>query len=139
MCCVPCRSRVSYSQDRHLFHVLISAGITYLCMADEAFGRRAPFSYLDEVRSRFLGMYGAAAASALAYAYNTEFSRILQQQADYFSSGAGAAATDPLARASKEMADVKTAMVENIDAVLDRGEKIELLVDKARPGRRADM
>lgn len=29
------RSRVSYSQDRHLFHIVVHSGITFLCMADE--------------------------------------------------------------------------------------------------------
>lgn len=31
---VPC-SRVSYSQERHLFHIVVRDGITFLCMADE--------------------------------------------------------------------------------------------------------
>ena len=29
-----CR-RVSYAQERHLFHVLVTKGFTFLCMADE--------------------------------------------------------------------------------------------------------
>ena len=29
------RSRVSYSQERHLFHIVVRDGITFLCMADE--------------------------------------------------------------------------------------------------------
>ncbi len=120
-------SRVSYSQDRHLFHVVCAAGIVYLCMADEAFGRRIPFAFLEEVRDRFGAAYGGGATTALAYAYNTEFSRVLHQQMDYFSSNPAA---DALSRAKGEMAEVKSVMVENIDKVLDRGEKIELLVDK---------
>lgn len=120
-------SRVSYSQDRHLFHVVCAAGIVYLCMADEAFGRRIPFAFLEEVRNRFGTAYGGGATTALAYAYNTEFSRVLHQQMDYFSSNPAA---DALSRAKGEMAEVKSVMVENIDKVLDRGEKIELLVDK---------
>lgn len=31
-------SRRSYSQDRHIFHVAVSRGIIYLCMAEEVFG-----------------------------------------------------------------------------------------------------
>ena len=55
------RSRVSYSLEGALYHVLISEGITYLCMADETFGRRVPFTFLEEVRRRFTSTYGAAA------------------------------------------------------------------------------
>jgi len=128
--------RASYSQDRHLFHVLVCNGLTFLCMADEAFGRKVPFTYLDEVAKRFAAAYGPAADTALAYAYNTEFSRVLQQQSDYYSgAGAGAdlansAGNNPLAEARRELGEVRQSMVQNIDAVLDRGEKIELLVDK---------
>ena len=32
------RRRVSYAQERHLFHVLVTKGITFLCMADEVTG-----------------------------------------------------------------------------------------------------
>jgi vesicle-associated membrane protein 7 len=128
--------RASYSQDRHLFHVLVCNGLTFLCMADEVFGRKVPFTYLDEVAKRFAAAYGPAADTALAYAYNTEFSRVLQQQSDYYSgAGAGAdlansAGNNPLAEARRELGEVRQSMVQNIDAVLDRGEKIELLVDK---------
>jgi vesicle-associated membrane protein 7 len=52
---------VSYSLEGALYHVLISEGITYLCMADETFGRRVPFTFLEEVRRRFTSTYGAAA------------------------------------------------------------------------------
>ena len=34
ICCMLC-SRVSYSQERHLFHIVVRDGITFLCMADE--------------------------------------------------------------------------------------------------------
>ena len=121
-------SRVSYSQDRHLFHVLTSSGLCFLCMADEAFGRRVPFAFLEEVKARFTQAYGSQSATALAYAYNTEFSRVLHQQMEYFSSSNSGG--DPLSQAKTDLADVRALAVQNIDAVLDRGEKIELLVDK---------
>lgn len=120
-------SRVSYSQDRHLFHVVVSNGIVYMCMADDAFGRRIPFAFLEEIKNRFVSLYGTAANSALAYAYNTEFSRVLHQQMEYFSTNPNA---DAITRVKGEISEVKSVMVENIDKVLDRGEKIELLVDK---------
>ena len=123
----PGDSRVSYSQDRLLFHILAQDGLVYLTVATEAFGRRIPFMFLEEVKKRFMESYGAAAKSALAYAYNTEFSRVLHQQMDYFNSNPN---VDSLSRVKGEISEVKNVMVENIEKVLDRGEKIELLVDK---------
>ena len=31
------------------FHVIVDDGITYLCMADEEFGKRQPYAFLEEV------------------------------------------------------------------------------------------
>ena len=58
--------RQSYTQDRHLFHILTEEGLTFLCMSDEGMGRRVPFAFLEEIRSRFTQAYGSAALTALA-------------------------------------------------------------------------
>ena len=71
-------NRVTYSQDSHLYHILCENGIIYLCMADESFGRRVPFAFLEDIKQRFSSQYGATVSTALAYAYNTEFSRVLR-------------------------------------------------------------
>jgi vesicle-associated membrane protein 7 len=47
---------------------------------------------------------------------------------DYFSNDEYA---DKITRVRGEIMDVKRGMVDNIDKILDRGDKIELLVDKA--------
>jgi hypothetical protein len=39
--------------DRHTFHILVSGGITYLCMADDAFPRKVAFMCLDSIMQRF--------------------------------------------------------------------------------------
>lgn len=33
-------SRVSYSQDRHIFHIMKADGLTFLCMASDSFGSK---------------------------------------------------------------------------------------------------
>ncbi|XP_039033421.1 vesicle-associated membrane protein 711-like [Hibiscus syriacus] len=48
---------VSYSQDRYIFHVKRTDGLTVLCMADESAGRRIPFSFLEDVHQRFVKTY----------------------------------------------------------------------------------
>lgn len=49
-------------------------------MADEQFGRRIPFSFLDNIKNRFVSTYGNYCKTAVAYAFNAEFSRVLQVQ-----------------------------------------------------------
>ncbi|KAH7561261.1 hypothetical protein JRO89_XS10G0202600 [Xanthoceras sorbifolium] len=166
-------ARLCFSQDRYIFHILRSDGLSFLCMANDTFGRpysllpllsvsfsivltrmcvfilvvclrgliairdyenlknvfwhwalkvcgRIPFSYLEDIHMRFMKNYGRVAHYAPAYAMNDEFSRVLHQQMEFFSSNPSA---DTLNR-------IRTIMVENIEKILERGDRIELLVDK---------
>ncbi|MBA0547859.1 hypothetical protein Golob_018994 [Gossypium lobatum] len=58
---------------------------------------------------------------------NDEFSRVLSQQMEYYSSDPNA---DRMNRLKGEMSQVRNVMIENIDKVLERGDRLELLVDK---------
>ncbi|EPS71444.1 hypothetical protein M569_03313, partial [Genlisea aurea] len=120
-------SRLCFSQDRYIFHILLSDGLAFLCMASDTFGRRIPFSYLEDIRMRFMKTYGKVFPHAPAYAMNDEFSRILHRQMEFFSKSPDA---DTLNRVRSEVEEVRTIMVDNIDKILERGDRIELLVDK---------
>lgn len=119
-------SRVSYAQERHLFHVLVSQGFTFLCMADEAFGRRIPFSFLEETQQKFFASFPPTTAqSAAAYEYEAQFSPVLRERMHFWSHDPSA---DAINRVRGAVADVKSVMIENIEKVLDRGERLEVLV-----------
>ncbi|KAK7347096.1 hypothetical protein VNO80_21623 [Phaseolus coccineus] len=120
-------SNVSFSHDRYVFHVKRTDGLTVLCMADDAFGRMVPFAFLEDIHKKFVKTYGRAILSSPAYAMNDEFSRILSQQMDYYSNDPNA---DRLNRLKGEMTQVRTVMVDNIEKVLERGGRLELLVEK---------
>ena len=51
---------------------------------------RIPFSYLEDIQMRFMKNYGKVAHYAPAYAMNDEFSRVLHQQMEFFSSNPSA-------------------------------------------------
>uniref|UniRef100_A0A7C8ZSC8 Longin domain-containing protein n=1 Tax=Opuntia streptacantha TaxID=393608 RepID=A0A7C8ZSC8_OPUST len=112
-------THVSYSQDRYIFHVKRTDGLTVLC--------RIPFVFLEDIHQRFVRTYGRAVLTAQAYAMNDEFSRVLSQQMEYYSSDPDA---DRINRLRGEMNQVRNVMIQNIDKVLDRGDRLELLVDK---------
>ncbi|KAH0471081.1 hypothetical protein IEQ34_000804 [Dendrobium chrysotoxum] len=133
-------SRLCFSQDRYIFHVLKADGLIFLCMANDTFGRRIPFAYLEDIHMRFMKNYGRVAHSALAYAMNDEFARVLHHQMEYFSSNQTA---DTLNRLRGEVSEasislmksnliliIHTVMVDNIEKIMDRGDRIALLVDK---------
>ena len=58
---------------------------------------------------------------------NEDFSRVLQKQMDYFN---GSPREDALGRVQEQISEVKDVAMKNIERVLQRGDKIELLVDK---------
>ncbi|KAG6587880.1 vesicle-associated membrane protein 711-like [Cucurbita moschata] len=120
-------SNASFSHDRYIFHVKRTDGLTVLCMADEASGRRIPFAFLEDIHHRFVKTYARTILSAPAYAMNDEFSRILSQQMDHFSNDPNA---DRLNRLKGEMSQVRGVMMDNIEKVLERGDRLALLVDK---------
>jgi len=49
-------------------------------MADEDFGRRIPFAFLEDIKNRFKTAYGTKGKTAMAYAMNDEFSKVLKRQ-----------------------------------------------------------
>jgi len=119
--------RVSYTQDRHMFHVVTKDGITFMCMAEQGFGRRIPFAFLDDISNTFFATYGDRAGQLVAYECNTDFAPVLASRMDFFSNDPSA---DAINRVKGEILQVKDVMIENIEKVLDRGEKLDLLVDK---------
>eukprot|EP00029_Vermamoeba_vermiformis_P002664 TRINITY_DN1303_c0_g1_i1.p1 TRINITY_DN1303_c0_g1~~TRINITY_DN1303_c0_g1_i1.p1 ORF type:complete len:255 (+),score=65.63 TRINITY_DN1303_c0_g1_i1:18-782(+) len=119
--------RMSYVFESHYFHYVVEDGITYLCMAEESFGRRIPFAFLEDVKNRFKVTYGARAKSAVAFTMQADFAKTLQNLTEYYSNTQN---SDKITKLKGELDEVKNVMVTNIEKVLERGEKIELLVDK---------
>ena len=65
---------------------------------------RIPFAYLEDIHMRFTKTYGHKVYTALAYEMNDEFSRVLHQQMEYFSTNPNA---DTLNRVIGEMNEVR--------------------------------
>ena len=120
--------KMSYVYDQHVFHYIVEGGMTFLCMATEETRRRITFSFLEDIIKTWRSSYAAVEHSALAFSLNGEFGPVLQQKMEFYNNTAHGA--DNIAVVQARIDSVKDIMVENIDRVLERGEKIELLVDK---------
>jgi vesicle-associated membrane protein 7 len=118
--------KISYEYDQHVFHCLTENEITYLCMCDNSHKQRIPFEFLDDLKQRFISRYGSVIKTAIAYAMSEEFGRIMQSRMDYYND----ASADSLSKVTSKIDEVKNVMIQNIDMVLERGEKLELLVEK---------
>lgn len=124
----PNNSKLTYVYDRYLFHYISENGIVYLCMADEKFGRRIPFAFLQDIKDRFCSSYSDGEVDgAIAYGLNS-FAGTISERMDYYSRNPQ---IDPLRHVQGEISQVKDVMVQNIERVLERGDRIDILVDKS--------
>lgn len=105
------------------------APLSYIVVATAEQGRRIPFAFLLEMKRKFLSTYPPSStdfAALPAYgcaAFNNELRSLLQTYNT-------APPSDSLASARREIDSVRDIMTENIERVLERGERIDLLVDK---------
>jgi vesicle-associated membrane protein 7 len=116
---------------------LSAAGLTYLVVAKRPLGKRVPFTYLLATKQRFLKDYDPERtdfASLPAYgaaAFNVQLKRLMQEFASGSAQGGDLAeGGDAFASVQAELDSVRGIMTENIERVLERGERIDLLVDK---------
>ncbi|KAI9115162.1 hypothetical protein K1719_014175 [Acacia pycnantha] len=122
-------NRFTYNCDGHTFNYLVENGFTYCVVAVESAGRQTPIAFLERVREEFTKKYGGGkAATASTRGLNKEFGPKLKEQMQYCVDHPEE--ISKLAKVKAQVSEVKGVMMENIEKVLDRGEKIELLVDK---------
>lgn len=122
---------MTYVYDSHVFHYIVENGICYLCMSDELNKHRIPYAFLNDMKERFTFKFGNdEPQTAIAFSMNEEFSKIISERMEFYNSDAADMTLDNIGAVKSQIEDVKGIMVQNIEKVLERGEKIELLVDK---------
>lgn len=88
-----------------------------------------PFTFLAELQQKFnaTSQPSSSLSDAPAYGLQGTFGPTIAQLMNSYNTSPP---TDELARAQSELAQVKDIMVQNVEQILSRGERIELLVDK---------
>jgi len=126
----PGNSKMSYIYDSQVFHYIVRDNITFLCMADEKVSRQVAFKYLEAIRLKFEAAYGDIRFKLIAYSIDADFKRVLRQEMDLANISASRGGSKILA-INEDLDQAKKTLYINIDKVLERGSKIELLVDKS--------
>jgi vesicle-associated membrane protein 7 len=89
-----------------------------------------PFAFLDDLQTRFHEFTPASSSSSSMTPHPsayTAFTPVLSQLIHTYNTNPP---PDSLATAQGNLAQVKDIMVHNVEQILSRGERIELLVDK---------
>lgn len=112
----------------YTYHILIEDLLIYICAAETNFGKQVPFAFLNEIKSRFTsGSLAIRALAASEHEFDRDFSYILKDQMIKFSTDVP---VDSVNRVKKQVQEVMSVMSDNIDKVVDRGERLESLLDK---------
>ncbi|KAK0216868.1 VAMP/synaptobrevin-like protein [Armillaria fumosa] len=124
----PNNSKLTYVWEQYLFHYVSEGGFTYLVMADDSAGRRMPFAFLAELQRKFTSAPSSSSSDDMpAYGLQGTFGPTISSLMHTYNT---APPSDELTRAQTELNQVKDIMVQNVEQILSRGERIELLVDK---------
>eukprot|EP00088_Acartia_fossae_P064197 TRINITY_DN7895_c0_g1_i10.p1 TRINITY_DN7895_c0_g1~~TRINITY_DN7895_c0_g1_i10.p1 ORF type:complete len:221 (+),score=50.81 TRINITY_DN7895_c0_g1_i10:38-700(+) len=121
--------KMTYRHANYLYHYIQENSLIYLCITEEGFGQGDAFSFLDKVQTKFKKRFALRAVTATAYSLNTEFSLVIREEMDRFNKPASQE-HEKITMIQEEVNQVKDIMVRNIDELVERGEKLDLLVDK---------
>jgi len=126
-------AKCSIESGPYLFHYVLVEGVVYLCLTAKGFPKRTVFRYLADVEKAFTeevaADHGGDWRSAVAtvgrpYAF-IKFDKQLQRMRRQYANGGG----DSGSRIDADLADIHDVMRRNIDEVLNRGERLDHLVE----------
>ncbi|KAA1067632.1 hypothetical protein PGT21_011920 [Puccinia graminis f. sp. tritici] len=111
-----------------------------MCMSEESLGRKIPFTFLNDLQRKFFNQfsrsdlpstppYGLTSFNpelvSLLTSYNLQASEPNQSEQP-----GPSGSNQQINIARSELASVKDIMIKNVGEILNRGERIELLLDK---------
>lgn len=122
----PTENMISYESSSHVYHIMVSDGLRYVCVTDKTFDRQIAFSFLKELE-RQLHVTGLRdrANDVGPYALRQEFGSTMNTQLKKYSSG------DQLTQLQDRVSEVTGIMTENIEKVMRRGDALEDLTDRS--------
>ena len=119
-------SRYTYKSGDRFYHYIMENSTACLCIADTKFPQRIAFAFLEEVHKKFMSASASSKRSPFARDVSSAFAPVILEVMRKHNS----LEVDKITRVRRQIDDVKQVMLENIDAVIRRGEDIDTLVDR---------
>jgi len=122
-------ARTSVKQQGYYCHLYVSPiGVTAVCFADEDYPSRVAFGYLAKVCEDLAALTGGQLPTSMEdnclSSFQVQHSELLKKFQD-------PSQADQLTKIMHELEQTKTVLHETIEAALERGQKIDTLVDKS--------
>eukprot|EP01095_Lingulamoeba_sp_RSL-Kostka_P002861 TRINITY_DN13782_c0_g1_i1.p1 TRINITY_DN13782_c0_g1~~TRINITY_DN13782_c0_g1_i1.p1 ORF type:complete len:224 (-),score=45.39 TRINITY_DN13782_c0_g1_i1:160-831(-) len=119
--------KMTYVYDDYCFHYSMKYGLIFLCLSGKNFDRSTSFAFLNDISNRWYSTYKNQGQTAPALGMNSDFSGTLRNQMEYYNSNPS---EDRIKSMNREIDDIIDVMQQNIGNVIERGNKLTILVDK---------
>ncbi|ORC83414.1 vesicle-associated membrane protein (VAMP) [Trypanosoma theileri] len=125
-------TKVSYQYESHVYHFLVENEIVYCCISGSDYKSRTVFGFLMQIRDSFKSQFAGSAnryprSSDITPAVCSKFCTTLATSTRTFNENPQA---DKIGKINDQIDNTKQIMLENLDRLIDRGERIENLCDK---------
>lgn len=115
-------------EDKFIFHYHNSNSLSLVCMTDREYSNRFAYKFIFQVRDQLFKDFGEDLKSALAFSLKDSYLSKIKNEMKVFNNPEN---LDNLAIINKNIHEVMDIMLQNIDKILERGEKIENLLIKS--------
>ncbi|SBT80564.1 SNARE protein, putative [Plasmodium malariae] len=122
----PHSSRKSYIYDNYVFHQLVKNGITFMAMTDKELGFLTPYAFLDEISKIFFKHFNYT-SDLITLSLDEEFKPVLRENMRIFNNYE----SNDVHNIKNQISNIQNIIIENIEKILERREKIDILVNKS--------
>jgi vesicle-associated membrane protein 7 len=121
--------RKTLASKEYAFHYQVEDGFIFLCITPRDYLQRLAFGFLRDIIIIFQHKYeNQDFLDASPYELNNDFGRVLRQKLAYYSDQG----TEVMTEVQQKMNKVKTAMLKNVDRVMERQGRIDVLKTKTQ-------
>ena len=120
-------TKKTFELEEFFFHYINEDGLTVLCMSDKNVQKKVPFAFMQDLRKTLLNTYSARdIENAKAYQLSTFTDKIREKMGMYNNNPV--AVNEKTDELFKELSGLKDSMVENLDKLIERDGKIEVIL-----------
>lgn len=121
-------SKCTIEAGPYYFHYIIENGVVYLTLAERGYPRRLAFQYLEEVNREFQRLYADEISRFsrpyAAVSFDPKMNKIRRDYLDPNAPG-------NLKKLNSDLQDIHNIMQQNINDVLQRGEKLDVMESRS--------
>ncbi|CRH02280.1 SNARE protein, putative [Plasmodium relictum] len=119
-------SRKSYIYDDYVFHQLMKNGITFMTMTDKELGFLTPYAFLEEISKIFFKKFKNT-SDLITLSLDEQFKPVLKENMRIFNEYE----SNDVHNIKNQINNIQNIIIENIEKILERREKIDILVNKS--------